>query len=262
MLEDLARLALKRLSAHSPRGFYLMVEGASIDKRAHAVDAERTIWDVIEFDRPCGRARFCAGHQWRRGPDQRHPGDRDGRSRDRRPGHHRRRQRALRAERARQGGARLRRRVPVRARQQLNFFPNYQVDERGFRSIPIRHEKYCSAGLRARSQRELDLEPAAARSGGAPGKPEVSVANPARDAAGGKPDNSERRRARRFPVSSCRGTIENGETHVRPSDADAPATRRQSGTPLRATRPLMCRCRRPALAPGSSPGSTRTPTCF
>ena len=28
-----------------------MIEGASIDKRAHAVDAERMIWDVIEFDR-------------------------------------------------------------------------------------------------------------------------------------------------------------------------------------------------------------------
>ena len=51
MLEDLARLALHSLAAHSPAGFYLMIEGASIDKRAHAADAERTVWDVIEFDR-------------------------------------------------------------------------------------------------------------------------------------------------------------------------------------------------------------------
>jgi alkaline phosphatase len=51
MLEDLAKLALRSLSAHSPAGFYLMIEGASIDKRAHAMDAERMIWDVIEFDR-------------------------------------------------------------------------------------------------------------------------------------------------------------------------------------------------------------------
>ena len=51
MLEDLTKLALHSLSAHSPAGFYLMVEGASIDKRAHAADAERMIWDVIEFDR-------------------------------------------------------------------------------------------------------------------------------------------------------------------------------------------------------------------
>ena len=51
MLEDLARLAIRSLAAHSPAGFYLMIEGASIDKRAHAADAERTIWDIIEFDR-------------------------------------------------------------------------------------------------------------------------------------------------------------------------------------------------------------------
>ena len=51
MLEDMTRLALESLSAHSPSGFYLMVEGASIDKRAHAADQERAIWDTIEFDR-------------------------------------------------------------------------------------------------------------------------------------------------------------------------------------------------------------------
>lgn len=51
MLEDMTRLAIASLSEHSPEGFYLMVEGASIDKRSHAADAERAIWDVIEFDR-------------------------------------------------------------------------------------------------------------------------------------------------------------------------------------------------------------------
>jgi len=51
MLEDMTRVALKSLSTHSPAGFYLMVEGASIDKRAHAADPERSIWDTIEFDR-------------------------------------------------------------------------------------------------------------------------------------------------------------------------------------------------------------------
>jgi alkaline phosphatase len=50
MLDDMARAALAVLDAHSPQGFYLMIEGASIDKQAHAVDAERTIWDTIEFD--------------------------------------------------------------------------------------------------------------------------------------------------------------------------------------------------------------------
>ena len=46
----MTRLAIKSLSTHSPRGFYLLVEGASIDKQAHAADAERIIWDIIEFD--------------------------------------------------------------------------------------------------------------------------------------------------------------------------------------------------------------------
>jgi alkaline phosphatase len=50
MLPDMVRVALASLKAHSPAGFYLLVESASIDKQAHAVDAERTIWDVIELD--------------------------------------------------------------------------------------------------------------------------------------------------------------------------------------------------------------------
>jgi alkaline phosphatase len=60
MLEELTTAALRSLAAHSPRGFYLLVEGASIDKRAHAADAERTVWDVIEFDRAVGVAREFA----------------------------------------------------------------------------------------------------------------------------------------------------------------------------------------------------------
>ena len=51
MLEEMTSAALATLSAHAPDGFYLMVEGASIDKQEHSVDAERAIWDVIEFDR-------------------------------------------------------------------------------------------------------------------------------------------------------------------------------------------------------------------
>lgn len=56
MLDDMTRLALASLSEHSPDGFYLMVEGASIDKQEHAADAERTIWDTIEFDNAVGAA--------------------------------------------------------------------------------------------------------------------------------------------------------------------------------------------------------------
>jgi alkaline phosphatase len=50
MLDEMTRLALRALEASSPAGFYLMVEGASIDKRAHDLDAERMLWDTVEFD--------------------------------------------------------------------------------------------------------------------------------------------------------------------------------------------------------------------
>ena len=51
MLEEMTQAALASLEAHSPKGFYLMVEGASIDKQEHWVDGDRAIWDAIEFDR-------------------------------------------------------------------------------------------------------------------------------------------------------------------------------------------------------------------
>ena len=70
LLEDMARLAIKSLSANSPAGFYLLVEGASIDKRAHAADAERTIWDTIEFDRAVAVAlEFAAKTNSDKNPD-------------------------------------------------------------------------------------------------------------------------------------------------------------------------------------------------
>jgi alkaline phosphatase len=56
MLEEMTGAAIATLAANSPSGFYLMVEGASIDKQEHAVDAERAIWDVIEFDRAVAEA--------------------------------------------------------------------------------------------------------------------------------------------------------------------------------------------------------------
>jgi alkaline phosphatase len=62
MLEEMTAAAIATLAAHSPDGFYLMVEGASIDKQEHAVDAERAIWDVIEFDRAVAEALEFAEH--------------------------------------------------------------------------------------------------------------------------------------------------------------------------------------------------------
>ena len=50
MLNEMTDKALAVLDANSPNGFVLMVEGASIDKQAHNMDAERMILDTIEFD--------------------------------------------------------------------------------------------------------------------------------------------------------------------------------------------------------------------
>jgi alkaline phosphatase len=60
MLDDLARAAINSLSSSSPHGFFLMIEGASIDKQAHFEDADRTIWETIEFDRAVGVAKRFA----------------------------------------------------------------------------------------------------------------------------------------------------------------------------------------------------------
>ena len=60
MLDDMARAAINSLSAVSPRGFFLMIEGASIDKQAHQEDADRAIWDTIELDRAVGVAKRFA----------------------------------------------------------------------------------------------------------------------------------------------------------------------------------------------------------
>ena len=50
MLDEMASKALEVLSKHK-QGFFLMVEGASIDKQAHNMDTERWILDTIEFDK-------------------------------------------------------------------------------------------------------------------------------------------------------------------------------------------------------------------
>jgi alkaline phosphatase len=50
MLDEMTQRALDVLK-RQPKGFVLMVEGASIDKQAHNMDTERWILDTIEFDR-------------------------------------------------------------------------------------------------------------------------------------------------------------------------------------------------------------------
>lgn len=50
MLDEMAAKALAVLQ-HQPKGFVLMIEGASIDKQAHAMDTERWLLETLEFDR-------------------------------------------------------------------------------------------------------------------------------------------------------------------------------------------------------------------
>jgi len=213
MLEDMARLALKSLAAHSPAGFYLMIEGASIDKRAHAVDAERMIWDVIEFDRAVQVALDFA----RRTNMDRDPsndtlvivtGDHEtgglgiigvGNERYAPP---------VLGKAVRDYAAVFR----FERDQELNFFPNYQVDDKGFPIDPDPSRKVLLGWAAGPDHNEnwtsnrLQLEAAVTI-----GKSKVSVANPARDGAEAPTDNRTVS-GKEIPGFLVRGTIENGET--------------------------------------------------
>ena len=213
MLEDLTSLALHSLSAHSPGGFYLMVEGASIDKRAHAVDAERTVWDVIEFDRAVQVALDFA----RRTNSDRNPSN-DTLvivTADHETGGlgiigvgNEQYAPQVRGTAVRDYAA-VFRFVPD---QKLNFFPNYQVDARGFPIDPDPSRKILLGWAAAPDHNEnwisnrRQLEAAVAE-----GKPAVSVANPARDGAAETSDNRTVSGVA-IPGFLVRGTIENGET--------------------------------------------------
>jgi alkaline phosphatase len=62
MLDEMAAKALAVLE-RAPQGFYLMIEGASIDKQAHAMDSDRWLLEVLEFDRAVAVAlAFAARH--------------------------------------------------------------------------------------------------------------------------------------------------------------------------------------------------------
>jgi len=63
MLDEMADKALKVLARNNRQGFYLMIEGASIDKQAHLMDTDRWIEETIEFDRAVKVAQdFATAH--------------------------------------------------------------------------------------------------------------------------------------------------------------------------------------------------------
>jgi len=214
MLEDLARLAIRSLAAHSPDGFYLMIEGASIDKRGHAMDAERTIWDVIEFDRAVQAALdFAASTNGDADPDNDTlvivTADHEvGGLAIIGVGNERYAPAALgRAVRDYAAVFRFER------EQALVFIPNYVADERGYpidpdpsrkllfgwAAAPDRYENWVSNRL----QREAAIE--------AGGTPHVSIANPARDSRDPSSDNRTVS-GQPIPGFHVTGVIENGAT--------------------------------------------------
>jgi alkaline phosphatase len=58
-LVEMTKAALDRLSKN-PEGFFLMIEGASIDKMSHPLDWDRAVFETIEFDKAVGLARDFA----------------------------------------------------------------------------------------------------------------------------------------------------------------------------------------------------------
>ncbi len=62
MLDEMAAKALGVLKG-APKGFVLMIEGASIDKQAHNMDTERWMLDTLEFDRAVRVAQDFAAEQ-------------------------------------------------------------------------------------------------------------------------------------------------------------------------------------------------------
>ncbi len=55
-LMDMTDSAIKSLS-QNPNGFFLMVEGASIDKQLHPMDVTRAVYDALEMDKAIGLAK-------------------------------------------------------------------------------------------------------------------------------------------------------------------------------------------------------------
>jgi alkaline phosphatase len=223
MLEDMAALALKSLTASSPRGFYLMIEGASIDKRAHASDAERTVWDVIEFDRAVQVALdFAARTNGDGDPDNDTlvvvTGDHETGGLGIIGVGNERYAPAVLGTAVRDYAAVFR----FKPDQELNVVPNYQVDERGYPIDPDPSRKLLFAfgagsdrfenWISNRIQQDASIEV---------GKPIVSRANPARDGSGATSDNKTVG-GRAVPGFLVAGTIENGETAC-PSNDGCPA---------------------------------------
>ena len=213
MLEDMTKLALHSLSAHSPRGFYLIVEGASIDKQEHEQDADRVIWDAIEFDRAVQAAIDFA---------QRTNTDADPANdtlvvvtADHESGGfsiigvgNERYAPAVTGKATRDYAATLR----FLPEQELDLFTNYTVDANGFPTHPDPTRKLLIGFAAGADRNENWLSNRFAQVGTVVAQgTRVAVANPRRDGAGPDADNTSVE-GTAIPGFLVPGTIENGAT--------------------------------------------------
>ena len=222
MLDELASLALRSLSAHSPAGFYLMIEGASVDKRAHGVDAERMIWDVIEFDRAVRVALdFAATTNSDKDPTNDTlvivTADHETGGLGLIGVGNERYAPSVIGSAVRDYAAVFR----FQPDQELELFPNYVVDDKGYPVDPDPTRKLLlgwSAGpdhnenwVSNRLQQEPAVVPRGTR---------TSIANPLRDGSGADSDNTTVD-GKAIPGFLVAGTIENGATAC-PDEAGCP----------------------------------------
>ncbi|MGE0812454.1 MAG: alkaline phosphatase [Vicinamibacterales bacterium] len=225
-LPEMTSLALATLSATSPRGFYLMVEGASIDKQAHESDADRTIWDTIEFDNAVKTALDFA----RRTNEDADPAN-DTLvvvTADHESGGfgiigvgNERYAPAVIGRSVRDYAATFRF-LPA---QTLNFFTNYTVDAQGFPTDPDPTKKLLVGFAAGPDRNENWLSNRLAQVGTVVDPvSRIAVANPGRD---GPSEGSDNRAVdgRAYPGFLVPGTIENGATGCQAADGCPDDTR-------------------------------------
>ncbi len=226
LLNDMTALALKSLAATSPKGFYLMVEGASIDKQAHESEAERTIWDTIEFDNAV-KVAMAFAHTTNTDADPNNDtlvivtADHESGGLGIIGVGNERYAPTVIGKSVRDYAATFR----FDPAQTLNFFTNYTVDAQGFPTNPDPTKKLLLGFAAGPDRNENWLSNRLAQVGTVVDPTsKVAVANPRRDGAGPDTDNrgTDGKVYPGFPVS---GLIENGATGCPAADGCPDDTR-------------------------------------
>ena len=260
MLDDMTRLALHSLSRAFAEG--LLPDGRRrLDRQAGArQDAERVIWDTIEFDHAVTVALEFAG-------TTNSDNDPDNDTLVIVTADHECGGMAIIGVgnehyapsvigKAMRDYAAMFRFLPE---QVLNRSPNYMVDAAASPPIPTPPASCSSASLPAPIVTRTGCPTAWRRWARSSARMKVSVANPGAMAPGRRPTTPPST-ARRFRGSWSPAPSNTARTAV-PPRAAAPPIRRQRRRPSPGTPRPTCRCRRRAPGNGSSPAPTRTAAC-